>query len=99
MLCEVVSWVDRCEFMSLVIGRWSFHAAAPRHLPVERLGVKLPDMRAFSRFLQLLGMAIAPLAMVAQLSERISVGKMLLFLMVSVGVFLLGYTLQRYSGT
>jgi len=56
-------------------------------------------MHTFSRFLQLLGLAIAPLAMVAQLNERISVGKMLQFLLVSVCVFLIGHTLQRYRGS
>ena len=56
-------------------------------------------MHTFSRFLQLLGMAIAPLAMVAQLNQRISVGQMLQFLLVSVGIFLVGYTLQQHSGS
>lgn len=56
-------------------------------------------MHTFSRFLQLLGMAIAPLAMVAQLNESISVGQMLQFLLLSVGVFVVGYTLQRYGGS
>ena len=56
-------------------------------------------MYTLSRFLQVLGMAIAPLAMVAQLNNRISVGKMLQFLFVSVGVFMVGYTLQRYRGS
>jgi hypothetical protein len=60
--------------------------------------VTLPGMHTLARLLQVLGMAIAPLAMVAQLSERISVGQMLQFLLLSVGIFLAGYTLQRFSG-
>lgn len=44
-------------------------------------------------------MAIAPLAMVAQLGGSISVGKMLQFLLMSVGIFVMGYLLQSYSGT
>lgn len=56
-------------------------------------------MVTVARLLQLLGMSIAPLAMVAQLSGQISVGEMLKFLLLSVGVFFLGYTLQRFSGS
>ncbi|NOY42500.1 MAG: hypothetical protein GXP26_11765 [Planctomycetes bacterium] len=52
-----------------------------------------------ARLLQLLGMSIAPLAMVVQLSGKISVGEMLKFLLMSVGIFLVGYTLQRFSGS
>lgn len=44
-------------------------------------------------------MAIAPLAMVAQLGADLSVGNMLKFLLLAVGIFVLGYTLQRYSGS
>jgi len=53
-------------------------------------------MHTLSRFLQLSGLAIAPLAMVAQLNGGISVGKMLQFLLASVCIFLIGHTLQRY---
>ena len=55
-------------------------------------------MQSIARLLQLAGLTIPPLAMVAQLNESISAGKMLQFLVMSVGLFLLGYTLQRYSG-
>jgi len=53
-------------------------------------------MQTFSRILQLVGLTIAPLAMVAQLNGGISVGKMLQFLLASVCIFLIGHTLQRY---
>ncbi len=56
-------------------------------------------MYTVARLLQLLGMSIAPLAMVVQLSGQISVGDMLKFLLMSVGIFLVGYTLQRFSGS
>lgn len=55
-------------------------------------------MYRFARLLQLVGLAIPPLAMVAQLQGDISAGKMLAFLFVAVGAFLLGYGLQRHSG-
>jgi hypothetical protein len=55
-------------------------------------------MHTLARLLQLAGLAIPPLAMGAQLSEAISTGRMLQFLLMAVGLFVLGYTLQRYSG-
>jgi hypothetical protein len=54
-------------------------------------------MNAIARLLQLAGLTIPPLAMVAQLMERIRAGQMLQFLVVSVGLFLTGYLLQQYS--
>jgi len=56
-------------------------------------------MQTIARFLQLAGLAIPPLAMVAQLSENISTGRMLQFLLMAVGLFVLGYTLQRFRGS
>jgi hypothetical protein len=56
-------------------------------------------MQALSRLLQFVGLTIPPLAMIAQLGNHISAGKMLQFLLVSVGIFVLGYTMQRYSGS
>jgi hypothetical protein len=56
-------------------------------------------MQAFSRLLQFVGLTIPPLAMIAQLGNHISAGKMLQFLLLSVGIFVLGYTMQRYSGS
>jgi len=55
-------------------------------------------MFKLGRMLQFVGLVIPPLAIVAQLAESISLGQMLEFLFVSVGVFLMGYLLQRYSG-
>jgi hypothetical protein len=54
-------------------------------------------MQPLARLLQFVGLSIPPLAMIAQLGNHISAGKMLQFLLVSVGIFVLGYTLQRYS--
>ncbi|TWU23642.1 hypothetical protein [Bythopirellula polymerisocia] len=47
---------------------------------------------------QFAALVIPPLAMAAQLAEQISTGKMLQFLLLSVGLFVLGYTLQQYRG-
>jgi len=55
-------------------------------------------MYRFARILQLAGLAIPPLAMVAQLEGDISAGKMLAFLFMAVCVFMLGYGLQQYRG-
>lgn len=55
-------------------------------------------MRTLGRLLQFSGLAIPPLAMGAQLSETISAGRMLQFLLMAVGLFVLGYTLQRHIG-
>jgi hypothetical protein len=54
-------------------------------------------MQTIARLLQLAGLTIPPLAMIAQLMERIRAGQMLQFLVVSVGLFLTGYLLQQYS--
>lgn len=56
-------------------------------------------MKSIARLLQFVGLTIPPLAMIAQLGSHISTGKMLQFLLVSVGIFVLGYTVQRYSGS
>lgn len=55
-------------------------------------------MHTVGRLLQFAGLVIPPLAMGAQLNESISAGRMLQFLLMAVGLFVLGYTLQRYSG-
>jgi hypothetical protein len=51
-----------------------------------------------ARLLQIVGLAIPPLAIVAQLSNSITLGQMLQFLFVAVGIFVVGYLMQRYSG-
>jgi hypothetical protein len=48
--------------------------------------------------MQVAGLTIPLLAIAAQLFERISLGQMLGFLAVSVGIFVLGHQLQRYTG-
>jgi hypothetical protein len=55
-------------------------------------------MYFLARSLQLVGLAIPPLAIIAQLGEHISLGEMLGFLVAAVAAFLLGYLLQRFSG-
>ena len=55
-------------------------------------------MSSLGRFLQLAGLAIPPLAMVAQLADGISAGRMLAFLGFSVCLFCAGYLLQQHGG-
>lgn len=55
-------------------------------------------MHALARLLQFAGLVIPPLAMVAQLSNQITAGRMLQFLVFSVCLFLAGYLLQSYRG-
>jgi hypothetical protein len=55
-------------------------------------------MYSISRFLQMAGLTIPPLAIIAQLLDRITLGQMLGFLVVSVAVFGIGYLIQRYTG-
>jgi uncharacterized membrane protein YGL010W len=56
-------------------------------------------MYTLARMLQLAGLTIPPLAIIAQLAERIKASQMLQFLAVSVGLFLIGYLLQQYGGS
>jgi hypothetical protein len=55
-------------------------------------------MVSIARLLQLVGLTIPVLAVLAQLNQAISASKMLGFLVVSVLIFSIGYLLQRYSG-
>jgi hypothetical protein len=55
-------------------------------------------MYTAGRFLQLVGLTIPPISIVAQLNQQITLGQMLSFLAVSIGIFCAGYLLQRYSG-
>jgi hypothetical protein len=48
--------------------------------------------------LQLAGLTIPPLAMVAQLGNHITAGRMLQFLVFSVCLFVSGYLLQSFRG-
>ena len=55
-------------------------------------------MYTLARFLQMVGLTIPVLAVFAQLNQSITAGKMLGFLVASVLIFMIGYTLQRSSG-
>lgn len=54
-------------------------------------------MHTLGRFLQVVGLTILPLAILSELNNS-NPGLMLKFMLVGVGVFTLGYLLQRYSG-
>ncbi len=58
-------------------------------------------MHTLARMLQMVGLAIPPLAILTQLSDpdHFGTGEMLKFLMMAVGIFLLGYLLQRFGGS
>ncbi len=62
------------------------------------LSVTVHAMYAFARLLQIVGLTIPPLAIIAQLNGNIGAGPMLQFLVVSVILFSIGHLLQRYSG-
>lgn len=55
-------------------------------------------MYTVGRFLQMIGLTIPLLSIVAQLNEAIKANTMLGFLMAAVLVFFIGHLLQRYSG-
>jgi hypothetical protein len=55
-------------------------------------------MYTLARFLQLVGLTIPPLAIIAQLNERITLGQMLGFLVAAMSAFSVGHLLQRYFG-
>lgn len=56
-------------------------------------------MHTFARTLQSLALfVILPVAMIAQLAERISAGRMLQFLVFGICIFSIGYLLQAYTG-
>lgn len=57
-------------------------------------------MYTLARMLQMIGLAIPPLAIISQLNDpdNFGTGEMLKFLLMAVGIFLLGYLLQRYVG-
>jgi hypothetical protein len=55
-------------------------------------------MYTLARFLQMVGLTIPILAILAQLNQTITASKMLGFLIASVLVFSIGYMLQRTIG-
>ena len=54
-------------------------------------------MRSIGRLLQVVGLAVPPLAMVMQLSSALSLGKMLVALVAAVCLFLIGRIVEGYS--
>jgi hypothetical protein len=55
-------------------------------------------MYTVARMLQFVGLTIPLLSIFAQLNQQITLRDMLGFLALSMGIFALGYLLQRYSG-
>jgi hypothetical protein len=54
-------------------------------------------MRSLGRGLQLLGLAVPPLAMVMQLTEAITLGQMLAALVAAACLFWMGRIVEGYS--
>jgi hypothetical protein len=67
-------------------------------LPATSPTAKVAAMQALARLLQLVGLTIPILAIIAQLNEQINAGQLLQFLAMSVGLFIFGYLLQQYRG-
>jgi hypothetical protein len=85
-----------------VVKNWREVAAAnsARRAGLWRVaaGGNVPGMLKLGRFLQFAALVILPLAMMAQLTSAIDTKMMLRFLFVGVGIFTLGWLMQRYSG-
>ena len=61
----------------------------------EEVGIRrLVAMDAIARMLQLAGLTIPLLAVLAQLNEAISVGQLLMFLVAAVCLFYIGHVLR-----
>ena len=54
-------------------------------------------MRALGKLLQIAGLTIPPLSIIAQLNESISQGQMLTFLVASACAFWIGRIVEGYS--
>ena len=67
-------------------------------LSARDANVNVHAMVSIARLLQMIGLTIPVLAVIAQLSNTITASKMLGFLVASVLIFSIGYLLQRYSG-
>jgi hypothetical protein len=67
-------------------------------LPNRGTADTVPAMVAVARLLQFVALVILPLSIFAQLSEAISLGQMLQFLVVGICLFAIGYLMQAYSG-
>jgi hypothetical protein len=67
-------------------------------LPLSSANVTVLTMYTLARMLQIAGLTIPLLSIIAQLNQQITLSQMLGFLAVSMGVFAVGYLLQRYSG-
>jgi hypothetical protein len=68
------------------------------HLPPLGANDNVLAMHTLARVLQIGGLTIPLLAIVAQLNERISLGQMLGFLIVAISIFSIGQLIERYSG-
>lgn len=54
-------------------------------------------MRAIGRFMQFVGLAVPPVAIILQLQESISLGMMLTMLLAAVSAFWIGRIVEGYA--
>ena len=75
------------------------HLRRPPDLPGRAPGGRLLGMYSLARLLQMAGLTLPPVIILAQISnpEQFGTGPMLKFLLLAVGIFLLGYLLQRFA--
>ena len=66
-------------------------------LPLASRCVTVVAMKALGKLLQLAGLTIPPLSIIAQLTEAISLGQMLTFLVAAVAAFGIGRILEGYA--
>jgi hypothetical protein len=72
--------------------------ATAAHLPRHAVNGTVRTMYTLPRILQIIGLVIPPLAIMAQLYGSITPGQMLQFLVVSICLFMIGQLLQRHTG-
>lgn len=74
------------------------HRRHSRPLPIRSAPDNVLAMYALARLMQFAALVILPLSVMAQLSDQISAGQMLRFLVVGICLFTIGYLLQTYTG-
>ena len=78
----------------LIVGRVKYNGEFGYQRPTRSWPV---SMRAFGQILQRLGLFLPPVAIVLELSERVSLGQMLALLAFSVCLFGIGRIVEGYG--
>jgi hypothetical protein len=69
----------------------------PGRRAIHHCNIVEQSMRMIGRWLQVLGLALPPLAIVLQLTDSVTLGQMLAMLAASVCLFLIGRIAEGYS--